>query len=127
MVGTDIPSRCAFLEVLSGNGPKYDFDDIDCYAPPCMCFHIDIEDHVNDAPELQVDYLREKAAHLQAWQVDLEATEAEPERQRQELARQQAAHPPIDDDGARTGAPSMLRFPRTAYNMAAAACRLEDI
>jgi hypothetical protein len=34
---------------------------------------------------------------------------------------------PIDDDDSRTGAPSMLHFPRVAYDMAAAACRLEDI
>ena len=32
-----------------------------------------------------------------------------------------------DDDDARTGAPSSLFFPYVAYNMVAAACRLEDI
>ena len=59
--------------------------------------------------------------------MDLEAAEAELECQRQELARQQAAQPPIDDDDTRSGAPSMPRFPRAAYNMVAAACHLENI
>jgi hypothetical protein len=45
-IGTDIPSLRAFLEVLLGDGPEYDSDDIDCYALPHMCFHID------DAPKL---------------------------------------------------------------------------
>jgi hypothetical protein len=36
-------------------------------------------------------------------------------------------HPLDDDDGAHTGAPSGLCFPRVAYNMAAITCRLEDI
>jgi hypothetical protein len=35
--------------------------------------------------------------------------------------------PPINDDDARTGAPSAFQFPQEAYNMAAATCRLEDI
>jgi hypothetical protein len=35
--------------------------------------------------------------------------------------------PPINEDDACTGAPSTLRFPREAYNMAAATYRLEDI
>jgi hypothetical protein len=35
--------------------------------------------------------------------------------------------PPINDDDARTGAPSAQRFPQEAYNMAATAYRLEDI
>jgi hypothetical protein len=59
--------------------------------------------------------------------VDLEAIEVELECQRQDFARQQAAQPPINDDNAYTGAPSTLRFPRAAYNMAAIAYRLEDI
>ena len=59
--------------------------------------------------------------------MDLEATEAEIEHQRQDLAWQQATQPPRNDDDARTAAPSTLRFPRAAYNMAAAACQLEDI
>jgi hypothetical protein len=32
-----------------------------------------------------------------------------------------------DGDDTRTGAPSSLCFPCTVYNMAVAACRLEDI
>jgi hypothetical protein len=38
--GTDIPSLHTFLEILSGNSLEYDSDDIDCYTPPCMCYHI---------------------------------------------------------------------------------------
>jgi hypothetical protein len=34
---------------------------------------------------------------------------------------------PLGNDDARTGAPSTLRFPQAAYNMAATANRLEDI
>ena len=41
--GTDVPSLRAFLEVLSGNGPEYDSDDIDYNAPPRMCYHNDSE------------------------------------------------------------------------------------
>ena len=41
--GADVPSLCTFLEILSGNGLEYDSDDIDCYAPPRMCYHIDDE------------------------------------------------------------------------------------
>jgi hypothetical protein len=59
--------------------------------------------------------------------VDLEAAEAELECQRQGFARQQAMHPLNYDDDACKGAPSGLCFPGMAYNMAAAACRLEDI
>jgi hypothetical protein len=59
--------------------------------------------------------------------VDLEATEAELERQRQDFAWQQNAHPLSNDDDGHTGDPSSLCFPRTTYNMAAAACHLEDI
>ena len=36
-------------------------------------------------------------------------------------------HPQGDDNDTRTGAPSNICFPRTAYNMAAIACRLEYI
>jgi hypothetical protein len=59
--------------------------------------------------------------------VDLEAAEAELKCQRQGFARQQATHPLNYDDDACKGAPSGLCFPGMAYNMAAAACRLEDI
>jgi hypothetical protein len=41
--GTDVPSLCTFLEILSGNGLKYDSDDINRYTPPRMCYHIDDE------------------------------------------------------------------------------------
>jgi hypothetical protein len=86
---------CAFLEFLLGNGPEYDFDDIDCYSLSRMCFHIDGDGPVDNAPELMpldqsprshVNYLWEKVACLHAWQVYLEAVKAELERQRQELA-----------------------------------------
>jgi hypothetical protein len=59
--------------------------------------------------------------------VDLEAVEAELERQRLDFAQQQAAQPLGNDNNARTCAPSTLCFPRVAYNMAAASCQLEDI
>ena len=39
VAGTDVPSLCTFLKILLGNGLEYDSDDIDCYAPPCMCYH----------------------------------------------------------------------------------------
>jgi hypothetical protein len=74
-----------------------------------------------------VNYLQEKVARLQALQVDLEATKVELKRQSQDFTRQQAAQPPGNDDDARTGAPSTLRFPRVSYNMVAATYRLEDI
>jgi hypothetical protein len=40
---TDVPSPCTFLEILSGNGLEYDSNNIDCYAPPRMCYCIDVE------------------------------------------------------------------------------------
>jgi hypothetical protein len=46
---TDIPSLRTFLEILSGNSPKYDFD---YNAPPRMCYHINSEDLAEEAPEL---------------------------------------------------------------------------
>ena len=73
MVGTDVPSLRTFLEILSENGPEYDSDDINYYASPCMCYHIDGEDPIKEAPELttpnqspnsRANYLREKAARL---------------------------------------------------------------
>ena len=51
-VGTNVSSLRTFLEVLSGNGPKYDFDDINYNTLPRMCFHIDDEDPIEEAPEL---------------------------------------------------------------------------
>jgi hypothetical protein len=59
--------------------------------------------------------------------MDLEAAEAELERQWQDFAQQQAAHPLSDDDDARMGALGGLCFPHMAYNMVATACCLEDI
>jgi hypothetical protein len=56
-----------------------------------MCYHINIEGPAEEAPELtpldlsphsRANYIQDKANHLQAWQVDLEATEAELEHQR---------------------------------------------
>ena len=52
VVGTDVPSLRTFLEILSGDGPEYDSDDIDYNAPLCMCYHIDGEDPTEEAPEL---------------------------------------------------------------------------
>ena len=52
MVGIDVPSLRAFLEILSGNGPEYDSDDIDYNALPRMCYHIDGEDPTKEAPRL---------------------------------------------------------------------------
>jgi len=83
---TDVPSLCTFLEILSGNGPEYDSDDIEYNTPPCMCYHIDGKDHAKEAPGLmspnqsprsRVAYLQEKADRLRARKVDLEAAEAE--------------------------------------------------
>ena len=48
--GTDIPSLRTILEILSGNGLEYDSDNIDYYAPPRMCYHIDSEVLVEEAP-----------------------------------------------------------------------------
>jgi hypothetical protein len=50
--GTDIPSLRTFLEILLGNGPEYDSDDVDCYALPRLCYHIDDEVLAEEAPEL---------------------------------------------------------------------------
>jgi hypothetical protein len=97
-----------------------------------MCYHIDGEVPADEAlklmpsdqgPRSHANHLWEKAARLQARQVDLEAIEEELKRQRQNLARQQAAQPPSNDDNACTGAPSTLRFPRVAYNIAPARLR----
>jgi hypothetical protein len=52
VVRTNVPSLCAFLEILLGNDPEYDSDDLDCYASPRLCFHIDDKNLVDDAPEL---------------------------------------------------------------------------
>jgi hypothetical protein len=54
MAGTNVPSLRAFLEILLRNGSEYDSDDLDCYASPRMCFHIDGENPVVDAPELMM-------------------------------------------------------------------------
>jgi hypothetical protein len=86
-MGADVPSPCTFLEILSGNAPKYD-SDIDHYTP---ANHINGDVSPEEAPELtpldqspynDTIYPQEKADHLRAWQVDLEAVEAELERQR---------------------------------------------
>ena len=74
--GTDVPSLRAFLEVLSGNGPEYDSDDVNYDAPPCMCYHIDVDDLAEEAPGItppnqsprsHMAYLQEKVDHLRAW------------------------------------------------------------
>jgi hypothetical protein len=85
-----------------------------------MCYHIDGEVPLEEAPELtpldqsphsHAIYLQEKVDCLRALHVDLEAAEAELERQRQDFAWQQAAQPLGNDDDVRKGAPSTLRFP----------------
>jgi hypothetical protein len=43
VAGTNVPSLCAFLEILLGNNLEYDSNDIDYNDPPCMCYHIDSE------------------------------------------------------------------------------------
>jgi hypothetical protein len=53
MAGTDVLSLRTFLEILSGNGPKNDSDDIDCYALPYMCYHIDGKVLAEEALELK--------------------------------------------------------------------------
>jgi hypothetical protein len=78
------------------------------------------------SPRSHAAYLLEKEDHLLSWQVDLEATEAELKCQRQDVEQQRAAHP-LDNNDTRTGALSGLCFPRMAYNMVAATCRLEGI
>jgi hypothetical protein len=128
---TDVPLLRTFLEILSGNGSEY---DIDCYAPLCMCYHIDSEVLAEEPPGLtpsdqsprsRAAYIQEKEDCLWARQVDLDTTEAELECQRQDLAWKRATNPLGDDD--HMGAPSGLFFPRAAYNMAATACCLKDI
>ena len=52
MAGTNVPTLCTFLEILSGSDLKYNSDDVDCSAPPCMCYHIDGEVLADEAPEL---------------------------------------------------------------------------
>jgi hypothetical protein len=81
----------AFLEILLGNGSEYDSDDIDYNTPPRMCYHIDGEVVLEEAPRLtplhqsprkRMAYLQEQVNRLRARQVDFEATEVELERQR---------------------------------------------
>jgi hypothetical protein len=50
--GANVPSLRTFFKILLGNGLAYDSDDIDHYAPPCMCYHIDGEVPLEEAPEL---------------------------------------------------------------------------
>ena len=52
VVGTDVPSLHAFLEVLSRDGPEYDYDDINYDAPSRMFYHMDIDDLAEEAPKL---------------------------------------------------------------------------
>jgi hypothetical protein len=63
----------SFLVILSGNGIEYDSNDLDYYALSHMCFHIDGNNPIDDAPELtssnqspcnRANYLHEKAARL---------------------------------------------------------------
>jgi hypothetical protein len=70
---TDIPSLRTFLEILSGDDSKYDFDDIHYNVPPRMCYHIDSEVLPKETPRLmpldqsphsRAAYLQEKADRL---------------------------------------------------------------
>jgi hypothetical protein len=98
-MGADVPSPHTFREILLGNRLEYNSNDIDCYASPRMCYHIDgkvptKEVHelmpLDQSPRSHVNYLQEKVARLQALQVDLEAAEVELKRQSQDFTRQQA-------------------------------------
>jgi hypothetical protein len=51
-IGTNVPSLHAFLEILSRNDSKYNFDDINHHAPPCMCYRINDEVLPEEAPKL---------------------------------------------------------------------------
>ena len=92
MAGADVPSPHTFLKILSGNGPEYDSNDVDCYAPPCVRYHIDSEALVGEAPEPMspdqspynhANYLGEEGGPP----AGLEAIEAELEPRRWGLAR----------------------------------------
>ena len=50
--GANVPSLRTFLKILLGTDLQYDSDDIDWYAPPCMCYHINIEVPTEEPPEL---------------------------------------------------------------------------
>ena len=54
MVGIDVPSLCTYLEILLGNGPEYDSDDIDYNNSPLMCYHIDDEVQPDEEPRLML-------------------------------------------------------------------------
>jgi hypothetical protein len=49
---TNVPSLRAFLEILLGNNPEYDSNDIDYNDPSCMCYHIDSEIQPKEALRL---------------------------------------------------------------------------
>jgi len=93
-VGTDVPSLRNFLEVLSRYGLEYDSDNVDYFSPSRECFFINDRAAAVDAPDLtppdlsptsHAAYLNEKDARLQSWQVDLDATEADLKRTREEM------------------------------------------
>ena len=50
--GTDVPSLCAFLEILSWNDSEYESNDINYHAPPRICYHINGEVLLEEAPRL---------------------------------------------------------------------------
>ena len=52
VAGTDVPSLHAFLKVLLGNRPEYDFNGIDYDASPRMCYHVDFDDLAKEEPKL---------------------------------------------------------------------------
>ena len=73
--GTNVPSLRTFLEILLGNDPEYDSNNIDYCAPSRMCYHIDGEVLADEAPGLMppdqsprnhVAYLQEKEDRLWA-------------------------------------------------------------
>lgn len=51
-MGANVPFLRTFLDILLGNGPKYDSDDIDCYAPLHMRYRTNGECPIGRAPEL---------------------------------------------------------------------------
>ena len=62
-----VPLLHMFLEILSGNGPEYDSDNIIYNTPPHICYHIDGEVLLEEAPRLMPSDLSpcSRAAYLQ--------------------------------------------------------------
>jgi hypothetical protein len=94
---TDVPSLCTFLEIFSRVDLEYDFDEANDYSlaqHTSFCLHWDkvADDDVEVmaldlSPTSHVTYLWEKAKHLKASQIGLEAKRAELERWKEEIER----------------------------------------